>query len=108
MLLRGRRIQHWLFAAFSTCVAFWYVSQALHDLIADPSKGRFERAAAALTVLLPQFGVYLFHSITPLEKTPKRSRLAAIAGIVGLPMFAVALSPYPSASEPVKALVRGS
>jgi len=26
MLLRGRRTQHWLFAAFSTCVAFWYVS----------------------------------------------------------------------------------
>ncbi len=108
MLLRGRRMQHWLFAAFSTCVAFWYVIQALHDLIADPSKGRFERATAALTVLLPQFGVYLFHSITPLERGPKRSRLGTIAGIVGIPMFAVALSPYPSASELVKALVRGS
>ena len=106
MLLRGRRLQHWLFAAFATCVAFWYVSQALHDLIADPSKGRFERATAALTVLLPQFAVHLFHSITPLEAAD-RSRLTKIAAALGVPMFAVALSPYPSASEAVKALVRG-
>jgi two-component system, NtrC family, sensor histidine kinase HydH len=108
MLLRGRRAQHWLFAAFSTCIAFWYVIQALHDLIEDPSKGRFERATAALTVLLPQFAIHLFHSITPIEGKVTRSRLTKLAAALGVPMFAIALSPYPSASEFVKGLVRGS
>ena len=108
MLLRGRRLAHWLFAAFSTCVAFWYVSQSLAGLLQEPGKSRFERATAALSVLLPQFAVRLFYSITPLEEQKESSRLPRIAGVLGVPLFIVALSPYPAASDIVKALVRGS
>src|SRR5262245_61901546 len=110
MLLRGRRMQHWLFAAFSTCVAFWYVSQSLADLM----KGLgFERVTAVLTVLLPQFAVHLFDSITPLEQTVaekgvERSKLPKIATGLALPMLAVALSPYHNAGPVVRALVLGA
>ncbi|MDB4941536.1 MAG: histidine kinase [Labilithrix sp.] len=109
MLLRGRRMQHWLFAAFSTCVAFWYVSQSLSDLM----KGLgFERVTAVLTVLLPQFAVHLFDSITALEgpdKSPEpRSKLPKIATALLLPMLAVALSPYHDASALIRALVLGA
>ncbi len=85
MLLRGRRSAHWLFAAFSTCIAFWYVSQSLADLVKEPSRGVFELATRVLTVLLPQFAVYLFQSITPIEdgQVPKRSRLPRIALAMG-------------------------
>src|SRR5690606_917463 len=66
------------------------------------------RATAALTVLMPQFAVHLFRSITPLEGQEPPSRLTRVAAALGVPLFAIALSPYPSASEAVKALVRGS
>jgi two-component system, NtrC family, sensor histidine kinase HydH len=110
MLLRGRRMQHWLFAAFSTCVAFWYVSQSLTDLMKDVG---FERVTAVLTVLLPQFAVHLFGSISPLEAretevTSTRSRLPKIATALALPMLAVALSPYQQAGPWVRALVLGA
>ena len=111
MLLRGRRMQHWLFAAFSTCVAFWYVSQSLSDLM----KGLgFERVTAVLTVLLPQFAVHLFDSISPLEgreiqpRGGPRSRLPKIATALALPMLALALSPYHDASALIRALVLGA
>jgi signal transduction histidine kinase len=109
MLLRGRRMQHWLFAAFSTCVAFWYVSQSLTDLMKDVG---FERVTAVLTVLLPQFAVHLFDSISPLEGTRSevtpaspRSKLPKIATALALPMLAVALSPYQQEGAWVRALV---
>lgn len=111
MLLRGRRMQHWLFAAFSACVAFWYVSQSLTDLMKDVG---FERVTAVLTVLLPQFAVHLFGSIAPLEegrdvKVPStRSRLPKIATALALPMLAVALSPYQQAGPWVRAAVLGA
>lgn len=110
MLLRGRRMQHWLFAAFSTCVAFWYVSQSLTDLMKDAG---FERVTAVLTVLLPQFAVHLFQSISPLEAreaeaTGARSRLTKISTALGIPMLAVALSPYQQAGPWVRALVLGA
>ncbi|MBX3190158.1 MAG: GAF domain-containing protein [Labilithrix sp.] len=111
MLLRGRRLQHWLFAAFSTCVAFWYVSQSLQDLMKDVG---FERATAVLTVLLPQFAVHLFQSISPLQASPGAraaqtgSRLTKVSAALSLPMLAVALSPYHQASALVRALVLGA
>lgn len=110
MLLRGRRMQHWLFAAFSTCVAFWYVSQSLTDLMKDVG---FERVTAVLTVLLPQFAVHLFESISPLEgreaeAASTRSRLPKISTALALPMLAVALSPYQQAGPWVRALVLGA
>ena len=111
MLLRGRRMQHWLFSAFSTCVAFWYVSQSLTDLMKDVG---FERVTAVLTVLLPQFAVHLFGSIAPLEEMRDvqiangRSRLPKIATALALPMLAVAISPYQQAGPWVRAAVLGA
>src|SRR4051812_662201 len=111
MLLRGRRMQHWVFAAFSTCVAFWYVSQSLTDLMKDVG---FERVTAVLTVLLPQFAVHLFGSIAPLEQSREikaaaaRSKLPKIATALAVPMLAVAISPYQHAGPWVRALVLGA
>jgi signal transduction histidine kinase len=108
MLLRGRRPAHWLFAAFSTCVAFWYVSQSLADLMSGAGKSVFERATAVLTVLLPQFAVHLFQSITPVEGTAERSRLPRLAAALGVPMLVVVFLPYHRASAFVRALVLGA
>jgi signal transduction histidine kinase len=110
MLLRGRRLAHWLFAAFSTCVAFWYVSQSLAGLLQEPARSRFDRATAVLTVLLPQFAVHLFHSITPLEPPEPGTtgaRLPKIAAALGVPMLAVALSPFQNANAAIRALALG-
>ncbi len=90
MLLRGRRAVHWLFAAFATDVAFWYASQSLYGIFQAPI---WVRATAILTVLLPQFAVHLFQAVVPLEGG-SRSRLTRIATFLGLPMLAIALSPY--------------
>src|SRR4051812_44014813 len=105
MLLRGRRMAHWLFAAFSTCVAFWYVSQSLAGLLEEPSRSRFDRATAVLTVLLPQFAVHLFGSITAVEGPASSSpgaKLPRIAFGLGIPMLAVALSPFQNANAAIK------
>jgi signal transduction histidine kinase len=108
MLLRGRRMAHWLFAAFSTCVAFWYVSQSLAGLLEDPARSRFDRTTTILTVLLPQFAVHLFHSITPLEnQNTAGARLPRIATLLGIPMLAVALSPFERAGGLIKASAIG-
>jgi signal transduction histidine kinase len=110
MLLRGRRMAHWLFASFSGCVAFWYVSQSLAGLLEEPARSRFDRATAVLTVLLPQFAVHLFHSITPLEAPASSgtgARLPKIAAMLGVPMLAVALSPYQNAPAAIRALALG-
>ena len=48
MLLRGRRSVHWLFAAFATCVALWYTSQSLADLVKATI---YVRGTGVLTVL---------------------------------------------------------
>lgn len=108
MLLRGRRMSHWLFASFSTCVAFWYVSQSLAGLLDNPARARFDRATTVLTVLLPQFAVLLFQSMTPLDAPRAGARLPKIAAMLGIPMFAVALSPFESAGAGLKALALGS
>ena len=94
MLLRGRRAVHWLFFAFATDVAFWYASQSLADLF---NELRLVHATAVLTVLLPQFAVYLFQAVAPeVEGTVplRRPRLPRIAAALGIPMLALELSPY--------------
>ncbi|HVJ94804.1 MAG TPA: two-component system sensor protein, partial [Labilithrix sp.] len=108
MLLRGRRMAHWLFAAFSTCIAFWYVSQSLAGLLQSPARFLFDRATAVLTVLLPQFAVHLFHSISPLEApSAPGAKLPKFAAILGVPLLALVLSPYERAGAAVKALALG-
>ena len=100
---------HWLFASFSTCVAFWYVSQSLAGLLEDPARSRFDRTTTILTVLLPQFAVHLFHSITPLENTDAAgAKLPRIATLLGIPMLAIAVSPFERGGPFVKALALGT
>jgi len=91
MLLRGRRAVHWLFAAFATDVAFWYVSQSLGDLFKDAT---WVRVTAVVTVLLPQFAVHLFETVVPRSDKVLPSRLPKIATAMGVPMLALELSPY--------------
>lgn len=91
MLLRGQRAVHWLFAAFGMDVAFWYASQSLYGIFQAPI---WVRATAVLTVLLPQFAVHLFQSVVPREGGERRSGLTRVATILGIPMLAIALSPY--------------
>lgn len=92
MLLRGRRMVHWLFAAFSVCIALWYASQSLADLVKATI---YVRGTGVLTVLLPQFAAQLFESILPDEaQAKKRSTLPRIAFLTGLPLLALVLSPY--------------
>ncbi len=91
MVLRGRRAVHWLFFAFATDVAFWYASQSLADLFKNAA---WVRATAVLTVLLPQFAVYLFQAVAPRVEGAEPSRLPRVATAVGVPMLALELSPY--------------
>ncbi len=92
VLLRGRRAVHWLFAAFATDVAFWYLTQSLYHLFQAPI---WVRATGVLTVLLPQFAVHLFDAIVPLEgQTFFRARLPRVAAFLAMPMLALELSPY--------------
>lgn len=90
MLLRGRRAVHWLFAGFTTEVGFWYVSQSIADLSKDRN---WMRVTVVLTVLLPQFAVHLFQAIVPHDDDVK-PRLPRAALMVGIPMLALAVSPY--------------
>ena len=93
VLLRGRKSTHWLFAAFCTCAAFWYLSQSLAGLVQAPF---WVRTTTVLTVLLPNFAVHLFQSIVPEEPgdTIPPSRLGRVAAILGAPMLVLALTPY--------------
>jgi len=91
VLLRGRRAVHWLFAAFAADVALWYASQSLAGFFrAD----LWERVTGVLTVLLPQFAIHLFQNVVPMDVRSTSTRLARFAAIVGIPVLAVAVSPY--------------
>jgi two-component system, NtrC family, sensor histidine kinase HydH len=91
VLLRGRRAVHWLFAAFAADVALWYASQSLAGFFrADV----WERVTGVLTVLLPQFAIHLFQNVIPLEVRSTTTRLARYAAIAGVPVLALAVSPY--------------
>jgi len=98
VLLRGRRAVHWLFFAFATDVAFWYASQSLADLVGETTNraraSNWVHATAVLTVLLPQFAVYLFQAVVPEAEGAHPSRLPKIAAFTGIPMLALELSPY--------------
>ena len=91
VLLRGRRAVHWLFAAFAADIALWYASQSLAGFFrAD----LWERVTGVLTVLLPQFAIHLFQNVVPMDVRSTSTRLARFAAIVGIPVLAVAVSPY--------------
>lgn len=94
VLLRGaqqRRAVHWLFAAFAADVALWYASQSLAGFFrAD----LWERVTGVLTVLLPQFAIHLFQNVVPMDVRSTSTKLARFAAIVGIPVLALAVSPY--------------
>lgn len=91
VLLRGRRAVHWLFFAFAADVAFWYASQSLADLF---KSALWVHVTAVLTVLLPQFAVYLFQAVAPEVEGAHPPRLPRVAMAVGIPMMILELSPY--------------
>jgi two-component system sensor histidine kinase HydH len=91
VLLRGRRAVHWLFAAFATDIALWYAAQSLAGFFRPDL---WERVTGALTVFLPQFAIPLFLSVVPSETGDEAKRLQRFAAIAGIPVIAVAVSPY--------------
>jgi two-component system, NtrC family, sensor histidine kinase HydH len=88
VLLRGRRLIHWLFAGFATCVAAWYASQSLSALYASAV---WDRVTTILTVLIPQFALHVFEGTV---EGKRNTRFAQIAFVLGIPMLMLALSPY--------------
>jgi signal transduction histidine kinase len=91
VLLRGRRAVHWLFAAFAADIALWYASQSLAGFFRADI---WERMTGVLTVLLPQFAIHLFQNVIPMEVRSTTTRLARLASILAIPVFALAVSPY--------------
>lgn len=95
---RVRQVQA-LFAGFSLTVALWYLTQALFAFYGFTS---WERATALLAVLMPQLALRLFIAIVPRsEETPpstvakqRAPRFVQVAGVLGLIMAALVLSPY--------------
>lgn len=91
ILLRSRKRRvHYLLSAFTANVALWYLAQWLSRFFrADV----WFRLTAVLAVLLPQFAVHLFVSIAP-PPVGKRSLLLRVAAVLGVVLFALALSSY--------------
>jgi signal transduction histidine kinase len=90
-LLQGRvRKTHWLFAALSADIGFWYLSQSLFGFFQASVWGRLR---VVLAILLPVFACNLFEAMVP-DEGGKRARLGRISVVLALPMLAVALSPY--------------
>ena len=87
-LLQRRASRSLLFAAFSGCISFWYLSQSLSLIVSAPV---FDRVTMVLTVLLPQSAINLFRRLAVPEGTPLRpSRLGAAAFLLGIPAFVLA------------------
>jgi two-component system, NtrC family, sensor histidine kinase HydH len=91
VLLRGRRLIHFLFAGFATCVAGWYASQSLSALYHSQV---WEQVTTVFTVLIPQFALHVFEGT--IEST-KSTRFTKVAMALGVPLFLLALSPYHNA-----------
>jgi signal transduction histidine kinase len=91
VVLRGRRLVHFLFAAFATSIAFWYASQSLADFFRAKI---WIRATGVLSVLLPQAAIHLFQSVVPVERGAETPRLTRWATFAALPMLALVASPY--------------
>ncbi|NLE85336.1 MAG: GAF domain-containing protein [Myxococcales bacterium] len=87
ILLRGRlrRPQIW-FAGFAADIGLWYLAQWLYHFVRADVWVRF---TAILAVLLPQFGLRLFEALVP--ERERRSTLLHVAGVLLLPVAAVAL-----------------
>jgi signal transduction histidine kinase len=91
VLLRGRRVVNLLFAAFATDIALWYTAQSLAGFFRPDL---WERVTGALTVFLPQFAIPLFLGVVPREVGERTTRLQRFAAFAGVPVIAMAVSPY--------------
>src|SRR6478736_8117576 len=87
ILMRGRprRPQIW-FAGFAGDIGLWYLAQWLYHSVRADVWARF---TALLAVLLPHFGLRLFEALLP--ERERRSTLQRVAGVLLLPVVAVAL-----------------
>lgn len=89
ILLRGKpQKAHWLFAAFSADIGLWYLAQWLYHFVRANVWMYF---TAFLAVLMPQVALHLFDALVP--EQGRRSRLLRVAGLLAVPMSALALSP---------------
>jgi signal transduction histidine kinase len=98
VLRGGRRRPQLIFAAFAADIGLWYLAQWLYQWVQADVWARF---TAVLAVLLPQFALHLFESLVP--SSGRRRVLLQVAGIIGIPMSILALSPPHD-----HALVRGA
>lgn len=88
VLLQRREIRSVLFASFSACLAFWYVSQSLSHIMGAPI---FDRLTLVLTILLPQFAIQLFRRLlVPDAVVLPPSKLGRWAFVMGIPAFVLA------------------
>jgi two-component system, NtrC family, sensor histidine kinase HydH len=88
-LLRGRRrAGHFMFAAFAADMGLWYLSQSLYGM---SRASLWARSTAVLAVLLPQLGLHFFEAIVP--HRARGSFLLRFAGVCGVPMLVLVLSP---------------
>jgi two-component system, NtrC family, sensor histidine kinase HydH len=89
ILLRGRRrAAHLMFAAFAADMGLWYLAQSLHGM---SRSSLWARSTAILAVLLPQLCLHFFEAIVP--HRARGSLLLRFAGVCGVPMLALVLSP---------------
>lgn len=87
--VRKRRL-HWLFVAFATNVALWYLAQFLGGRVGGPIWTRVVDLAA---VLLPQAGVRFLRAFVA-DAPGRRSRLDRVATILGALLALLVFSPY--------------
>ncbi|HKQ67907.1 MAG TPA: ATP-binding protein [Polyangiaceae bacterium] len=94
ILLRGRRRHvHLIFAGVATDMGLWYLAQSLYGLF---QASIWARVTAVLAILLPQFTLHFFEAIVP-RRGPGNSMLLRFAGVLAVPMVALAVSPKHSA-----------
>jgi signal transduction histidine kinase len=92
VVLRVRkRGLHWLFVAFASNVALWYLAQFLFERSKDSAL--WSRTVALAAVLLPQAGIRFLRAFVA-EAPGRRSRLYRVATVLGGLLTVVVASPY--------------
>src|SRR6266508_632292 len=91
VVLRSRKRKlHWLFVAFASNVALWYLAQFLRDRFGGPV---WSRALELVAVLQPQAGIRFLRAFVA-DVPGRKSRLDRIALILGGALLLLVASPY--------------
>jgi signal transduction histidine kinase/uncharacterized membrane protein len=91
VVLRARKRRlHWLFVAFATTVAVWYLAQFLLERVGGPV---WSRTVALAGVLLPQAGIRFLRAFVA-EGPGRRSQLVRVATPLGVLLALLVASPY--------------